>query len=271
MKVVNEIAPSKENRIKNNMQECFDREIAEMIHAHEKLFLNFKKSKLHDDEENYKKVKYQIQNLIWKNKREFYETNLRQKIDKPKELWKTLKSVGLPSKAVTASNICLKDKNEIVFNATKNCSAFKNYFSSIAQNLVSKLPLLPSIFNESKIASYYDNDAVSKDLNVQLLEKCSEKILSILKGLNPSKAAGIDNSLGRFLKDGAHVLARPVSQLYNVSIKLNSFPTSCKIAKVKRLFKNGSQTNPQNYRPISLLPLLSKSLKALFMTKQSSF
>ena len=114
MKVVNETAPSKENRIKNNMQECFDREIAEMIHAHEKLFLNFKKSKLHDDEENYKKVKYQIQNLIWKNKREFYETNLRQKIDKPKELWKTLKSVGLPSKAVTASNICLKDKNEIV-------------------------------------------------------------------------------------------------------------------------------------------------------------
>ena len=137
--------------------------------------------------------------------------------------------------------------------------------------MVSKLPLSPNIFTESKIASYYDNNAVSKDLNFQHSETSPEKILSILKGLNPSKAAGIDNSLGRFLKDGAHVLARPVSQLYNVSIKLNSFPTSCKIAKVKRLFKNGSQTNPQNYRPISLLPLLSKSLKALFMTKQSSF
>ena len=122
----------------------------------------FKKSKLHIDEKNYKKVNYQVQNLVRKKKREFYETNLRQKINKPKELWKTLKSMGLPSKAVTASNICLKDKNEIVFNATKNCFIFKNYFSSLAQNLVSKLPLSPNIFTESKITSYYDNNAVSR-------------------------------------------------------------------------------------------------------------
>ena len=151
MEVVNEIAPSKEIRIKNNTQEWFHREIAELIYAREKLFLKFKKSKLHIDEENYKKVKYQAQNYIRKEKREFYETNLRQKINKPKELWKTLKSMGVPSKAVTASNICLKEKDKIVFNASKNCSIFKNYFSSLAHNLVSKLPLSPNIFTESKL------------------------------------------------------------------------------------------------------------------------
>ena len=136
MKVVNEIAPSKD--IKINTQEWFERELAELIHAREKLFLKFKKSKLLTDEENHKKVKYQVQNLIRKKKREFYETNLRQKINKPKELWKTLRSMGLPSKAVTASNICLKDKNEIVFNSTKNCSIFKNYFSSLPHNFLHK-------------------------------------------------------------------------------------------------------------------------------------
>ena len=47
MKVVNEIVPSKEIRIKNNAQECFDRKITELIHAREKLFLTFKKSILH--------------------------------------------------------------------------------------------------------------------------------------------------------------------------------------------------------------------------------
>ena len=86
-------------------------------------------------------------------------------MNKPKELWKNLKFVALPSKAVTTSNIYLKEKNEIVFNATKNCFIFKNYFSSLAQNLVSNLPLSPNIFTKSKIASYYDNNAVSKDLN----------------------------------------------------------------------------------------------------------
>ena len=104
---------------------------------------------------------------------------------------------------------------------------------------------------------------MSKDLNFQLLEMSPEKISSILKVLNPSKAAGIDNLSGKFLKDGAHVLARPISQLCNLSIKLNSFPISCKIAKVKPLFKNGSNTDPQNYHTISLLPLLSKIVERI--------
>lgn len=49
---------------------------------------------------------------------------LNKKINKPKELWKTLKFIGLPSKAVTGPDISLKCKNEILFNATKNCSMF---------------------------------------------------------------------------------------------------------------------------------------------------
>ena len=76
-------------------------------------------------------------------------------MNKPKGLWKTLKSMALPSKAVIASNICLKDKNEMVFNATKNCFILKNYFASLAHN------------------------TVSKDLSFQLSETSPEKILSI--------------------------------------------------------------------------------------------
>ena len=78
MKVVNDIAPSKEIRIKNNTQECFDRQIAELIHAGKKLFLKFKKSKLHIGEENYKKVKYQFENLIRKKK----ESSMKLILDK---------------------------------------------------------------------------------------------------------------------------------------------------------------------------------------------
>ena len=171
-------------------------------------------------------------------KREFYETNLRQKVNKPKELWKILKSMGLPSKAVTASNICLKDKNEIVFNATKNCSIFENYFSSLAQNLASKLPLSPNIFTESKIASYYNNKAVSKDLNFQLLETSPGKISSILKSLNPSKVAGTDNLSGKFLKDSTHILAQPISQFCNLSIKLSTpFQEVAKLLKLNHFLK----------------------------------
>ena len=60
-----------------------------------------------------------------------------------------------------------------------------------------------------------------------------------------------------------HVLAWPISQLCNLSIKLNSFPRSDKIAKVKPLFKKGFKIDPQNYCPIPLLPLLSKIIERI--------
>ena len=52
MKVVNGIAPSKEIKI-DNTQEWFDREFSELIYVREKLFLRFKKSKLHIDKQIY--------------------------------------------------------------------------------------------------------------------------------------------------------------------------------------------------------------------------
>ena len=112
-----------------------------------------------------------------------------------------------------------------------------------------------------------------KDLNFEFSETSSEKILNILKGLNPSKAADIDNLSGKLLKDRADILARRILQLCNLSVKLNSFPRSCKISKVKPLFKKGSKTDPQSCHPISLLPILSKIIERiiLFMTKHKSF
>ena len=72
MKVINEIAPSKETITRSNNQAWFGREVADLIHVREKLFLKFKKSKLHIYEEIYKNIWNQIQKLIKKRKRSFY-------------------------------------------------------------------------------------------------------------------------------------------------------------------------------------------------------
>ena len=58
--------------------------------------------------------------------------------------------------------------------------------------MVSKLPPSPNVFTDSKVASYYV-DIIFKDLHFQFSETFYEKILNVLEGLNPSKAAGIDN------------------------------------------------------------------------------
>ena len=87
--------------------------------------------------------------------------------------------------------------------------------------------------------------------------------MKIILNLDLFKASGIDKIIAKFIKDGATVLALPISQIFNLSIKLSSFPDDCKISKLKPLFKKGSKIDPKNYRPISLLPIISKILEKL--------
>ena len=94
---------------------------------------------------------------------------------------------------------------------------------------------------------------------------------TILKATQISKAAGIDNLSGRFLKDGAKFLSKPISDLCNLSITSEKFPDICKVAKLKPLYKKGSLTEPCIYRPISLLPLISIVIEKAIHIQTSTF
>ena len=96
-------------------------------------------------------------------------------------------------------------------------------------------------------------------------------LFKLLKNIEVTKAAGIDKISGKFLKDRAQVLAKPISELCNLSITLGSFLSVCKIAKVKPLFKKG----PIKNQSIKLLTNISNayiilSLKELLLIKQKN-
>ena len=86
MGVIDQVAPIKLRRIKQNSQEWFDSEVAEKISDRDKLFKKFKKSKLHIAKEIYKIARYEVQKLISYKKKSFFENKLSDFIGKPKEL-----------------------------------------------------------------------------------------------------------------------------------------------------------------------------------------
>ena len=75
-----------------------------------------KSTKWHIDEDLYKEAKYHALKLIKPKKSPFYKEKLKENIGKPKELWKALKSLGLPSKNGTNWNICLTKDDKICFD-----------------------------------------------------------------------------------------------------------------------------------------------------------
>ena len=107
--------------------------------------------------------------------------------------------------------------------------------------------------------------------NVNLNLTTEKKVLEVLWFIGISKAAGIDEISGRFLNDGANILAKPIATICNISISSGLFPSDCKITKLKPLHKKGSKTSPEHFRPISLLPLTSKVIERIVYDQVDNF
>ena len=82
-----------------------------------------------------------------------------------------------------------------------------------------------------------------------------------LKLLSRQKSTGIDNLPPGLLKDCGSIISKPLCDIINLSIRSGKFSSSWKVAKVTPTFKSGSRSLPENYRAISVLPIVSKFLE----------
>ena len=67
-----------------------------------------------------------------------------------------------------------------------------------------------------------------------------------MTNIESSKSAAVDKLTGRFLKDGANILVKPISAVLNLSISQAVFPNACKVAKLRPFFKKEKKTDPSN-------------------------
>ena len=118
-----------------------------------------------------------------------------------------------------------------------------------------------SIFTSDE-GTQFDTD--SQDLPepalVELTLSCDE-VLSVLKRLDVNKATGPDNIPGRILKESVDVIAPSLCELFNKSIRLGVVPEEWKCTKIVPVFQKDNKDHAENYRPISLLSLVSKVME----------
>ena len=145
------------------------------------------------------------------------------------------RSLGSPSKTSSCEVNALKinSKDEHDFNSV--LEGFRNYYSTLAANLVKMLPKPTNKYSINSVNKYYKHMFPSDYFHLASVSENS--ILTILKATQVSKAAGIDNLSGRFLKDGPKVLSKPIIDLCNLSIISEKFPDPCKVARLKLFIK----------------------------------
>ena len=87
---------------------------------------------------------------------------------------------------------------------------------------MAKLSKLPNQYTIKFVSDYYKKLSLFE--NFKLDSTTEGYMFNILKNIEVTKAAGIDQISGEFLKDGVRILAKPISGLCNLSMALGSFP-----------------------------------------------
>ncbi len=142
--VIDTIAPNREYRIKSQSEDWFDGEIKESIKCRDKIFKNFKKSKLEDDYDAYKKARSKTQILMKNKKTNYFKQKVVENTGNPKKIWQTLNGLGMKSKHKSRTNISLEKDGEVSFDPKINAWIFKDFFSNLTNDLLSNLPTATS-------------------------------------------------------------------------------------------------------------------------------
>lgn len=150
-------------------------------------------------------------------------------------------------------------ENKPYVDPTDICNVLNGYFININGNNTSKKP---SVKLSGSLHNTY---------SIFLKPTNEHEINKILMTLNNTKTAGYDEITTLVLKSCAHIICRPISHVINLSFMEGIFPSELKLSIVKPLFKNGDKTNPDNYRPISIIPILSKVFEKCMMSRMNDF
>lgn len=200
---------------------------------------------------NYNKV---LRNLIRSAKKSYYEscfTKFRQDI---KKTWNTIKSIlnrnpnkkEFPCKFLI-NGTYVTDKQDIA-------NQFNEYFTHIGPNMSSNI-ILPQ--NQS----FEDYLQTPTHQNFVFEKVDQDTVSNIIDKLKPKASSGVDCVSSKLLKFIKNVIVAPLTLIVNQTIETGIFPKKLKIAKVVPLYKKNESFLIENYRPISVLPSMSKVLE----------
>jgi hypothetical protein len=138
------------------------------------------------------------------------------------------------------------------------------YFSDIATKLTKP--------TESQInASYNDYLKKPNSNNFVIFDTNPSEVIATVMRMPKKQSSGFDYLSSWLLSQIIDSIALPLSTIFNKSIIQGKFPNRLKIAKVVPIHKGGDTNNPANFRPISLLPVLSKVIEKLMYNRMLKF
>ena len=192
-----------------------------------------------------------------------------ENIGKPRKLREFLKYLGMPNKTLISSFNAMKD-NTLIFDTRSISTVFKDFLSKLEESHLNKLPNPPDKYNLESFINHYSSFTITDDF---CLNNTSEnKFLKMIKKLRFLRLSVEASFPEVFREMELRFYQGFISEVCNLSIFRWVFLDTCKVAKLEPIYKKGKKADLfGGYRPISLLPIISKVIERTVHDQTNTF
>ena len=226
--------------------------------------------------ENWHRYRSQ-RNLVTKLRKQSIRGYFKKKCEgdvNRNDFWKTIKPFISNKNCVQGDNIILREGSDIVTDQQEVCNVFNDFFTNVATNIGFQDMIPTDISKDNLVQHVMDKHA--QHPGVIHIQECisnntfafhhitDDDVLKILNNIDIKKATGYDNLSPRIVKMSAQYIVTFLTHLINKCIDESVFPAQLKNAEISAIYKKIDKLNKENYRPVSILVMLSKVLEKVY-------
>lgn len=242
-------APLQKHIIKESSKPWLTSNVHYMISLRNQAHKKYQHTKSDSDKDNYKTLKHLVNTSLYFEQKAYFNQNINSNLDHPKRLWKNLKQNVLPN---------FKTEADIPSQFADPMAMNKSFLDLPGNNEVTKANLL-----------FFKNNSHSN--SIFELSTVNETIISKLLLRTKSNAMGYDGiSFDMILMTLPSTLSA-ITQIINSSIMTSVVPSVWKTAVVRPIPKSNDPADLKDFRPISILPYLSKILEKVVYDQVSYY
>ena len=283
LKVLNKHIPLKKKTVRINQAPYMTKVLRKAIMRRSALKAKYFSDMTANSERMFKKQKNFVSRLYKKERRKFYNNLDLNFFTDNKKFWRTVKPF-LSDRGIRSKKINLKEGNKIVSEDKEVADILNTYFSGSVDSLdIEKNsfivnsadhivdPIERAIFKYNNHPSILKIRARVQGQSFKFSNVTKEDLLREINFLNPNKANTSNSIPVKNLKENIDVTGHTLHRIINNDITNSNFPDKLKLAEISPLQKDSDIMNKSKYKPISILPSISKLYERIMERQISSF
>ena len=190
-------------------------------------------------------------NTIRSSIRLHYQSLINENKDNPKNTWRAINK--MLDKATNSTTIMqFRDGSKTVSDSKQIANVLNGHFVNVGPRLAHRIEVKAG----DDPLCHLNNP--TEETVFQFKHVNERTVLTYIQNLKQGKSAGHDKIPTAILKDAAEFFCKPLTMIFNSSLTLGTFTDRWKIARITPIYKSGAKDDTNNYRPISILSVLSK-------------